>query len=579
MFKVQTISLAILWGLSAFAYFEFALTPSENDKIAYQRLMALTENNKQSKEEDCPTRQIRHQISKQILYNKDCNRVQSRLYSDQSELVYHWQNGKGELTEQCNGFICAMPEQVIHPSQNWEEDESMKINSGEASYDGKSISLSGDVSVQHSLGQIIAHHVKFGKDKKKYSVLEISDNVTVDLKDGGQLQCQQAKIDYIRMEGLFLGNSEKPDVVYQESSLEVKSPQMTLELVRETQFSSSRTLVKQIEAIQNVRALYNQNYTLEADHALYQRLPTSDGVQAGILTLSPQKNLFCRMTNLNGDSLLAKTIQVDTNERKIQFAKPEGKLLISKEGPQIFEFKAKELIWEDPKQILFLKDDVEILQNGTFGLNTPKEISLTLDNINGKRILRLIQSPENTQISYLSSSQKDTPHKINCPGPLQIDHEKFLMILQGNLQQVYIEDMLGDMYADNVQVHYHWEENHIQPEKIILEGNVRLLNRFDGHLQESGSILHYALADRVEVFPKKQEIILHSSKGNRVLFFDKVNNVQMSAPSLKLSRDMISKKEMIQGEGDVRFTFIEKELAQIKELFKSTDSEGVKNAK
>ena len=263
------------------------------------------------------------------------------------------------------------------------------------------------------------------KDKKNFSSLEINDSVKVELADGGWLQCQQAKIDYAKMQGIFLGNTEFPDVAYYNISegakvpdsvrapLEVRSHQMILELIRETskaESSSTRTLVKQIEAIQDVRVVYNHDYILSADHALYQRLPNTEHIaQAGILTLSVQNDhSFCQMKNLNGDSLFAKTIQINTIERQMLLVQPEGKLLMSKEKEplQILEFKAKEMAWEDQKQTLLLKGDVEILQNGTLQIQTDQEIFIVQSNINGKRALRFIQSPENTQISYLDASQK-----------------------------------------------------------------------------------------------------------------------------------------------------------------------------
>ena len=67
-------------------------------------------------------------------------------------------------------------------------------------------------------------------------------------------------------------------------------------------------------------------------------------------------------------------------------------------------------------------------------------------------------------------------------------------------------------------------------------------------------------------------MVLSASEGNRVLLFDKVNNIQMSAPSLKIQHDPSSQKELIKGMGDVRFTFLEKELAQVKQHFKQKDA-------
>jgi lipopolysaccharide export system protein LptA len=484
-----------------------------------------------------------------------------------------------------------------------EKDEPLVVNSGEAQYDGKEIVLVGQVVVQHGLGQIFAHRLSLvptsNQDKKsKFSFLKISDDVQIDLRGGGKLNCQQAEVDYTKMQGIFLGNEQNRDVIYlntgekEETSqelrmpLEVKSYQMTLELLREpaTSPSSSKMLVKQIEATQNVRVRYNQDYLLLADHAHYQRLPASESPHAGLLTLSVRGvHPVCQMTNLNGDRLSSQTIQVDTVKRQLWLEQPRGILFFRKEkGPaQTLEFSAHELTWDDLKQTLQLKGEVNITQNETVHVRTDHEISIVQMIVDGKKTLCSIQAPEQTQISYLDV-QKGNAHHIYCPGPLIIDHEHQNIILHGlsdfsehmeENRQVYIEDVLGEMYADRVKMSYTWENQQLVPDEIMLEGHVHLMNRFDGHPEESGSILHYALADHVDYLPKQQEMTLAGVNGNRVLFFDKVNNVQMSAPSLKVRHDSSTQKDSIQGLGDVRFTFIEKELEQLKEHFRLEESQ------
>lgn len=479
-----------------------------------------------------------------------------------------------------------------------EKDDALFVNSGEAQYDGKEIVLVGQVAVQHSLGQISARRLSLvpsSQDKKsKFAFLKISDDVQLELRGGGRLICQVAEVDYAKMQGVFLGNVEAPDVTYLNTGeekeglpktrppLEVKSYQMILNLLREpaTASAPAKTLVKQIEAIQNVRVNYNQDHLLVADYAIYQRMPSaSSASNAGLLTLSVRgDHPVCQMTNLNGDRLQAQTIRVQTEERQLWLDQPKGMLYMRQEKlpPQTLEFSANELTWDDQRQTLQLKGDVNIIQNETVRVQTPFQISIAQAIINGKRTLRSIQAPEQTQISYLDAKKKNM-HRIYCPGPLMIDHERQIMTLQGSpnqsgqieeSRQVYLEDMLGEMYADRVHMNYTWEGRQLVPEKITLEGHVRLLNRFDGHPEESGSVLHYALADQVDFTPKQQEMILTSSTGNRVLFFDKVNNVQMSAPSLKVRHDVTTQKDSIQGLGDVRFTFMEKELEQLKQRFR-----------
>lgn len=477
-------------------------------------------------------------------------------------------------------------------------EEAIVVNSGEAQYDGKEIVLVGQVAVQHSLGQIAAHRLSLlpsmNKGKKsKLGFLNISEDVHIDLKDGGELYCQQAEVDYAKMQAVFLGNREHPDVIYlkraeeQEEDgkarLELRSLDMTCELIREAESPtlSAKTFIKHITANKNIRVNYNQEYLLLADHAIYQRLPDETTPKAGLLTLTVKDNLSaCMMTNLNGDRLLAHMIRLNTIDRKIWLDQPEGKLYFrnEKNPDQILEFSSQELIWDDQADSLLMKGAVDITQNQTLRMTTSREILISQMRVDGKKTVRFLRSPQDTQI-YYSDIQKELGHKIHCPGPFVIDNERLEMTMQLSRdltlsqeenKQVFIEDILGDMYADFVHIYYSWNEKHLVAEKMILQGNVRLVNRYAGPSGDSGVILHYALADSVEYFPKLNEMMLKGENDNRVLFIDKTNNVQMSAPSLKLKHDPITKKDAIQGLGDVRFTFIEKELEQLKNRFSFT---------
>lgn len=409
-------------------------------------------------------------------------------------------------------------------AQESSQEESLVVSSVEVCYKGKEIVLVGQVVVQHGLGQISARRLTIqslpGKDKKhKFAFLKIEGNVHIELqRGGGELDCQEAEVDYAKLQGFFWGDVHSPDVVYcyggekkegksnSAHLLEVRSRQMTLDLMRGPAhaMTAARTLVKQIEALQDVRVHYNQAYFLVADRANYQRFATPDSPStAGLLTLSMQteEHPVCQLTTQNGDYMQARTIQVDTVQQCLKLDQAQGKLSIRRENQpeQVVEFTADEVMWNERAQMIILKGNEE------------------------------------------------------------------------NHQQVYIDEALGEMYADRVVIHYQWENQQFVPSKMILEGHVRLLNRFDGHLQESSSVLHYALADQVNYDPKVQEMLLTSQKGNRVLFVDKTHNMQMSAPSLRVRRDATTQKESIQGVGDVRFTFIEREREQIKQHFQDEE--------
>jgi len=505
-----------------------------------------------------------------------------------------------EMVDRSNSIGFNSLETTVEVKPSDFNEDAMTVNSGEVQYNGKEIILVGQVIVQHALGLISAHHLSVLpsiKDKKnKFGFLKINEDVEIQFKQGGKLYCQQAEVDYANMQGTFSGNAAQPDVTYlnrgeqkeanqkERAPLEFKSIQMTLELIRETSSlsspapSSARTRIKQIEADRNVRVHYNQDYLLLADHARYQCIPDETSALAGFLTLSVKDNLpACTLTNLNGDNLSAQVIKLNTIERILWLEHPVGTFYIRRKSQptQTLEILAKELVWEDEKQNLQLKREVNVTQNQSLNIHTSHEISITQAMIEGEKTIKSLYSPQDTQVSY-TDFQKKQVHKVNCPGPFNIDHERQEMLLQGLLnsvgqrdeeQQVFLDDVQGEMYADQVLIQYTWINRQFVPEKIILEGNVRLMNRFNGHEEESGGVLHHVLADRVDYFPKKREMLLTGFDGRRVLFFDKSNNVQMSAPSLKVQNDPITQKAAVQGFGDVRFTFIEKELEQLKNHF------------
>lgn len=132
---------------------------------------------------------------------------------------------------------------------------------------------------------------------------------------------------------------------------------------------------------------------------------------------------------------------------------------------------------------------------------------------------------------------------------------------------VHLKDDFGEIYADRAEILYTPLQGRIKtPEKVILTGNVKIVNK-NGLLADSSAILHMALADKVELTPQSNEIVFYAKRKNRVLFYDKGNDLQISAPKLKVRRDKRTKKESFEGSGDVRFSFQDKEIALLREKF------------
>ncbi len=473
-----------------------------------------------------------------------------------------------------------------------EEEEPMIIQSGEAEYDGKEIVLKGDVVIQHELGIISAHQLAVipssEKDKnKRFSFLKMKEDIVIDSKESGQLYCQEAEIDYACLKGVFLGNQKQLEVVYtsgkksknlEKPLLILKSGQMQVELTRQydSEKQSHFASIHQIQADHHVTAHYNQEYLILADRALYQRLPSSSpNTSTEILSLYSDHRP-CRVINENGDQLQADTVTVDLTTRRLMLYHVQGTLYANRDKKKQLplHFSSENLIWNDIDQVLLLQKQVRLQQEEWGYLETDKEIQIYQSLMDGKRETSMIVAPEETKLTCLDEKNR-LLHKMTCHGPLIVDHKNSQIFMQSPFdeqgqvladKQVYFEDVAGDIYADQVWLNYeNLNGRSLATVLLSMQGHVRLFNRFDGHLQESSSVLQYALADQVDYLSGKKEMVLSGQGGNRVLLFDKGNHMQMSASSLRIHRDEKSHKESIQGIGDVRFTFIEHEFNQLKQ--------------
>jgi hypothetical protein len=126
MFKRQLISLTLLWLILVFGVFRLLHTFSPETQIAYQQLMNFSDGIEKEKLEEgkksSPTQQTRYQVSKQIFYKKEAQRLQSRLASEHSELIFNPKGKEAELVEHFKGLTCAIQEKFMDASN----DERMK---------------------------------------------------------------------------------------------------------------------------------------------------------------------------------------------------------------------------------------------------------------------------------------------------------------------------------------------------------------------------------------------------------------------------------------------------------------------
>lgn len=476
-------------------------------------------------------------------------------------------------------------------------EESMTIQSGEALYNGQDISLSGQVLVEHPLGQIASKYLILmpsgmsPSHRPKFAMLKIHDDVVINWAEGGCLHCQEALIDSDLLTGMFQGNAEQPNVIYEmarcaltsqseKAPVRIQSHKMHVQLEkREREGQAPQTVLRCIQADDKVQVKYAEKYTVLASHANYQQ--DNNVLSQRIISLYPDSSSqTCQLIHENGDTITSDSILIDLDKQELFLNQSKGTIHVEGEKPYEIQFSADKLIWDENQHLLTLQDHVCIKQPGLGDIYTDQKVQIQQEVVEGKLTVRKLTFPSGTRLNYLDVKRGST-HQMVCHGVLEADPIRCIIQMKSPIdshgqvlddQQVYFEDVMGEMYADQVEFHYQTADQGIIPIQLSMRGHVKVFNRFNGHPDESGSVLQYALADRVDYRPSEQEMLLTSQKGHRVLFFDKINNLKMSAPSLKIRKDKQSQKESIQGLGDVRFTFMESEFEEFKKRFKFTEA-------
>jgi lipopolysaccharide export system protein LptA len=476
------------------------------------------------------------------------------------------------------------------------EAESMTIASEEAEYSGKDIILTGNVIIERELGKIRGDRLRISpspgdKDVMKFALLKMDGDIVIELKKGGLLHCQKAEIDYLNFHAIFLGTDEQPDVVFTDikktgevAPFIVKATEMRLDLKGgfDSAGKKSETFMTQIVADGNVRVFHNKDYIMTSDYATYECGVTSTGNQVNLLSMNiwDQEQNSCHMTNLNGDHIKALRIVLDVNRRLLTCFNSMGAISVTQATgvPRQILFSSDRLTWDEEIGVLALSAQVEIKWGELGELTTDEEVRIFRSAKDSRSSVKSLLSVGRTRLAYVDGEQNI--HKLVCQGPVMVDYENGHVTLRSPVndagdvlpdQQVYLEGILGDVYADQIVLDRPLIDKSSSSPKITMEGNVRIFNRFDGHVGESGSVLQYTLADLVEYDPEKKEMVLSGKNGKRVLFYDKVNNIRMSAPSLKVRRDEKSPKGIVQGIGDVRFTFVKNEFDQLRQHFQFKD--------
>ncbi len=449
-------------------------------------------------------------------------------------------------------LLCAISSLAAHE---------MVVNSDLVDYDGKTLHLKANVSIQTEIGHFTADSVDW---EEQSDFLSLEGQVHCLLKDGTALSCERAKCDLtsgqIKLEG---GDKEVVlnDLLHGRFCLQAKA--MDLQLGTDKNSLKKHVLHLALEGC--VKFQYQNEMTVVADKAVYQR--DADASQNeplyGILKLTG----LCQYSNPLGDTISADEVALDFVKKQTSIAAPIGVFCVHHLGnAEKLHFSAGRLFWDRADKKIELREKVkaELPEIGQFSVE--EEISLVYRMVNGKRELKRLECQGETRLAVEDAKKKYSCTFV-CPGKVTVDREKqkISMCRSDQGSQVFFQDGLAKISADLVNLHFSHDEKTVL-QQVLLEGRVQLVNRLTQFL-DGENPMQYALADSIEYLPVSKELNLLSSGKQRVLFQDNVNHIQISAPALRIKRTTPAQKGYIQGVGDVRFSFAKAEAEMLKNAF------------
>lgn len=101
--------------------------------------------------------------------------------------------------------------------------ETTTVSSEMAHYDGKVVTLGGNVTIEHPLGKVTAQKATLTRDEEgkcevDFPWIDLEDNVQADLTKGSLLQCHKVFIDMVHLTSEFSG---KPAIYYRDEVGEI----------------------------------------------------------------------------------------------------------------------------------------------------------------------------------------------------------------------------------------------------------------------------------------------------------------------------------------------------------------------
>jgi hypothetical protein len=275
--------------------------------------------------------------------------------------------------------------------------------------------------------------------------------------------------------------------------------------------------------------------------------------------------------------IYANTIEIDTLDHQLVMENPKGTMhrdSTADTADNVLSIRSDIATWQESEGIIILKGHVEINDPVMGFLRNNDEVRLISTSEPCRKWVRAESIGESTLI--YKTPGNPTAKTLKCFGLCILDNEKMEARLTSPKdeddqtptdKQVFYADDKGEIFSDRVLIKYKNNGKETIPYQITLTGHVKILNKLPEASNPEKQARQYILADNVDFYPETQQMILTATKGRRVLLYDEENDIQMSAKGVKTVRDKATKRDAIEGCGDVRFHLVQNEIEKIRQQF------------
>lgn len=511
-------------------------------------------------------------VRKDIFFTQGDLRRHFVIESDTSTLSYRAEKGKIEILEKMGkakatfederGSYEILAKEVLykpidHTMTATEVEmisaleRGVKVLSKKASFDGKTLTLKDDVTLLFHDGTKIIAETAFVDISTPEKKLFLRERVHLTFKEGGDLFASKADFDESSGVALFQGSHELPFVEYRgggAGDFFIRAERVTAK--------GFDLLQKDMLSLQEIKAqgqvvIHFKDCLARGDVGLYEK--TKEGLQISLFSEGEDKG--CQLERANGDLIRAEKMVFSPAKMEFLCLKASGMIDATVGKGEKILFSCQELIYNDIEKTLRLKEDISLDASKLGLINCDKEL--------------IVKKGEGHTFSSLHASGKTSLQYekknwlLTCLGECSIDEEKKTILFSkasDSPEPVTFKDSSGFLYADTVRVSYRRDEGAVIPVGLDLRGDVRMHNK-------KGLYSQYALADFAEYYPQTEVAYLKAKKKHRVLLYDTIRQLKISAEAIEVKRDEMTNKEAIQGFGNVRFHFCEKELEEYKAKF------------